>query len=161
MVDAAKKLTQFEGDKMTVAGWRIDLSNQDHSLYREVLIRAYGGVPQSEDHKTIQWNTTPGGYEAWQYLVDLTKTHKVSEPTIGQDGPTAWLAQQAAMMVSGSFYLGTAEQTHLSNTACSPPRPGQANFGLRPMASSKATGSRQACCAGKILSFTSPEVMRR
>lgn len=109
MVEVAKKLTKVEGGKMTVAGWRIDLSNQDHQLYREILIREWGGTPQSADHKKIQWTATQGGYDAWQFLLDLTLKHKVSDPTLGQDGPTAWLAQQAAMMVSGSFYLGTAK----------------------------------------------------
>jgi multiple sugar transport system substrate-binding protein len=109
MLDAAKKLTKFDGNKMTVAGWRIDMTNQDHNLFREILVRAYGGIPQTDDHKKVQWNTTPGGYDAWQYLVDLTVKNKVSDPTLGQDGPTAFLAQQAAMMVSGSFYLGTAK----------------------------------------------------
>jgi len=110
LVEAAKKLTKRDAaGKMTVAGWRIDLANQDHHFYREVLIRAFGGTPQSADHKKILWTASQAGYDAWQFLVDLTVKHKVSDPTIGQDGPTAWLAQQAAMMVSGSFYLGTAK----------------------------------------------------
>lgn len=132
MVEVSKKLTKMEGGKMTVAGWRIDLSNQDHQLYREILIREFGGTPQSPDHKKILWTASPAGYEAWQYLIDLTTKHKVSDPTLGQDGPTAWLAQQAAMMVSGSFYLGTAKSKATFDWGVFPmpagPK-GAANFG--------------------------------
>ncbi len=132
MLSAAQKMTKVENGKMTVAGWRIDMTNQDHNLYREILIREYGGIPQTDDHKKIQWNTTPGGYEAWQFLTDLTTKYKVSDPTLGQDGPTAWLAQQAGMMVSGSFYLGTAKANAKFNWGVFPmpagPK-GQANMG--------------------------------
>lgn len=132
LLDAAKKMTKIEGGKMTVAGWRIDMTNQDHNLFREILVRAYGGTPQTPDHKKIQWNTTTGGYDAWQFLVDLTTKNKVSDPTLGQDGPTAWLAQQAGMMVSGSFYLGTAKNNAKFNWGVFPmpagPK-GQANMG--------------------------------
>ncbi len=133
LVDAAKKLTyRSAAGKMLVAGWRVGIGNQDHHFYREILVRAYGGIPQSPDHKKIWWTATPAGYEAWQFLVDLTTKHKVSEPTIGEDAPTAWLAQQAAMMISGSFYLGTAKSKASFEWGVFPipagPK-GQANFG--------------------------------
>jgi multiple sugar transport system substrate-binding protein len=106
---AATKMTKMEGGKMSVAGWRIDLSNQDHHLFREILLREYGGQPLSDDNKKVLWNASQAGYDAWQFLVDVTTKAKVSDPGIAQDAPTAWLAGQAGMMVSGSFYLGTAK----------------------------------------------------
>ena len=168
LAEAAKKLTKVEGGKMTVAGWRVDLSNQDHNLYREILVRAYGGVPQSDDHKKILWNATPAGYEAWQFLVDLTVKHKVSEPTIGQDGPTAWLAQQAAMMVSGSFYLGTAKSKATFNWGVFPMPAGpkaQANFGsfwTHGITTKAAKDPAKLAASVKFLQFlTSAEVMKK
>lgn len=168
LAEAAKKLTKVEGGKMTVAGWRVDLSNQDHNLYREILVRAYGGVPQSEDHKKILWNATPAGYEAWQFLVDLTVKHKVSDPTIGQDGPTAWLAQQAAVMVSGSFYLGTAKSKATFNWGVFPMPAGpkaQANFGsfwTHGITTKAAKDPAKLAASVKFLQFlTSAEVMKK
>jgi len=168
LAEAAKKLTKVEGSKMTVAGWRVDLSNQDHNLYREILVRAYGGVPQSEDHKKILWNATPAGYEAWQFLVDLTVKHKVSDPTIGQDGPTAWLAQQAAVMVSGSFYLGTAKSKATFNWGVFPMPAGpkaQANFGsfwTHGITTKAAKDPAKLAASVKFLQFlTSAEVMKK
>lgn len=168
LAEAAKKLTKVEGGKMTVAGWRVDLSNQDHNLYREILVRAYGGVPQSEDHKKILWNATPAGYEAWQFLVDLTVKHKVSDPTIGQDGPTAWLAQQAAVMVSGSFYLGTAKSKATFNWGVFPMPAGpkaQANFGsfwTHGITTKAAKDPAKLAASIKFLQFlTSAEVMKK
>jgi multiple sugar transport system substrate-binding protein len=168
LAEAAQKLTKVEGGKMTVAGWRVDLSNQDHNLYREILVRAYGGVPQSEDHKKILWNATPAGYEAWQFLVDLTVKHKVSDPTIGQDGPTAWLAQQAAVMVSGSFYLGTAKSKATFNWGVFPMPAGpkaQANFGsfwTHGITTKAAKDPAKLAASVKFLQFlTSAEVMKK
>jgi multiple sugar transport system substrate-binding protein len=168
LAEAAKKLTKVEGGKMTVAGWRVDLSNQDHNLYREILVRAYGGVPQSDDHKKILWNATPAGYEAWQFLVDLTVKHKVSDPTIGQDGPTAWLAQQAAVMVSGSFYLGTAKSKATFNWGVFPMPAGpkaQANFGsfwTHGITTKAAKDPAKLAASVKFLQFlTSAEVMKK
>ena len=168
LVDAAKKMTKVEGNKMTVAGWRVDLSNQDHNLYREILVRAYGGIPQSDDHKKILWNATPGGYDAWQYLVDLTAKHKVSDPTLGQDGPTAWLAQQAGMMVSGSFYLGTARANAKFNWGVFPMPAGpkaQANFGsfwTHGITTKAAKDPAKLAASVKFLQFiTSADVMKR
>ena len=165
---AAQKMTKVENGKMTVAGWRIDLSNQDHNLYREILIRGYGGTPQSEDHRKILWNTTPGGYDAWQFLVDLTTKYKVSEPTIGQDGPTAWLAQQAAMMVSGSFYLGTAKSKATFNYGVFPMPAGPkatANFGsfwTHGITTKAAQDPAKLAASVKFLKFlTSAEVMKK
>lgn len=168
LADAAKKMTKIENGKMTVAGWRVDLSNQDHNLYREILVRAYGGIPQSDDHKKIQWTATPGGYDAWQFLVDLTAKSKVSEPTLGQDGPTAWLAQQAGMMVSGSFYLGTAKSKATFNWGVFPMPAGpkaQANFGsfwTHGITTKAAKDPAKLAASVKFLQFlTSAEVMKK
>ncbi len=168
LADAAKKMTKVEGGKMTVAGWRVDLANQDHNLYREILVRAYGGIPQSDDHKKIQWTATPGGYDAWQFLVDLTAKHKVSEPTLAQDGPTAWLAQQAGMMVSGSFYLGTAKSKATFSWGVFPMPAGpkaQANFGsfwTHGITTKAAKDPAKLAASVKFLQFlTSAEVMKK
>lgn len=168
LASAAQKMTKVEGGKMTVAGWRIDLSNQDHNLYREILVRAYGGTPQSDDHKKILWNATPGGYDAWQFLVDLTAKQKVSDPTLGQDGPTAWLAQQAGMMVSGSFYLGTAKSKATFTWGVFPMPAGpkaQANFGsfwTHGITTKAAKDPARLAASVKFLQFlTSAEVMKK
>ncbi len=165
---AAQKMTKVEGNKMTVAGWRVDLSNQDHNLYREILVRAYGGIPQSDDHKKIQWTATQGGYDAWQFLVDLTAKQKVSDPTLGQDGPTAWLAQQAGMMVSGSFYLGTAKSKATFNWGVFPMPAGpkaSANFGsfwTHGITTKAAKDPAKLAASVKFLQFlTSAETMKK
>lgn len=168
MVAAAQKMTKITNGKMTVAGWRIDMTNQDHNLYREILIREYGGVPQTDDHKKIQWNTTPGGYDAWQFITDLTTKYKVSDPTLAQDGPTAWLAQQAGMMVSGSFYLGTAKSNAKFNWGVFPmpagPK-GQANMGSfwsNGITTKAAKDPAKLAASIKFLQFlTSAETMKR
>ncbi len=169
LVQAAKKLTKRDAaGKMTVAGWRIEMGNQDHHFFREILIREFGGTPQSGDHKKILWTSTRAGYDAWQFLVDLTTKHKVSEPTIGQDAPTAWLAQQAAMMISGSFYLGTARSK--ANFAWGvfpiPAGPmGQANFGsfwTHGISSKAAKDPAKLAAAVKFLKFlTSADTMKK
>ncbi len=169
LVQAAKKLTKRNAaGKMTVAGWRIEIGNQDHHFFREILIREFGGTPQSDDHKKITWTSTQAGYDAWQFLVDLTTKHKVSEPTIGQDAPTAWLAQQAAMMISGSFYLGNARSK--TNFAWGvfpiPAGPkGQANFGsfwTHGISSKAAKDPAKLAASVKFLKFlTSADTMKK
>ncbi len=168
LVQYAQKLTKTDGGgNITQAGWRIDMSNQDHNLFREILIREYGGQPLSADRKKVQW-ATPEGYAAWQFLVDLTKKYKVSSPTLDQDGPTAWLAQHAAMMVSGSFYLGTAKSNAKFNWGVWPmpagPK-GVANYGSfwTNGITTKATKDPAKLAASiKFLQYlTSPDVMQK
>jgi len=169
LVDAAKRLTKRDAaGKMLVAGWRIDMGNQDHHFFREILIRAYGGTPQSPDHKKVLWTATRAGYDAWQFLTDLTTKHKVSESTIGTDAPTAWLAQQASMMISGSFYLGTARSkaTFAWSVFPIPAGPkGQANFGsfwTHGITSKGAKDPAKLAASVKFLKFlTSAETMRK
>ena len=155
--DAAKKLTKTDaGGKITVAGWRVDMTNQDHNLYREILTRAYGTSALDDANKKVNWTANQGGYDAWQFLVDLTLKDKVSDPTLAADGPTAWLAQQAAMMVSGSFYLGTAKSKASFQWGVWPmpagPK-GSANYGSlldqRHHHQSRQR-SRQAGCLGQV-----------
>ncbi len=167
LVAAAKKMTKFEGDRMTVAGWRIDMGNQDHNLYRSILLPEWGGQPLSPDRKEVLFDTPPG-YAAWQFLTDLTTKDKVSDPTIGADGPTAWLAQQAGMMVSGSFYVGTAKANAGFNWGIFPmpagPQ-GKANYGsfwTHGITTKAAKDPAKLAASVKFLKFlTSADTMRK
>lgn len=169
LVVAAQKLTKRDAaGKMLIAGWRIDMGNQDHHFFREVLMRAYGGTPQSPDHKKVLWTSTNAGYDAWQFVTDLTTKYKVSEPTIAADAPTAWLAQQASMMVSGSFYLGTARNRATFAWSVFPIPAGpksQANFGsfwTHGITSKAAKDPAKLAASVKFLNFlTSAETMKK
>ena len=84
-------------------------SGQGHHWIREVLVRQFGGVPYSDDNKTVLYNTTGGGSEALKAYTDLITASKVGFPGFMEDDVTAFKAQRAAMTIDGSFRLGTLD----------------------------------------------------
>ncbi|MCP4404736.1 MAG: extracellular solute-binding protein [bacterium] len=106
-VEYAKATTEKDADgKIQVAGYAFNPLGQDHHWIRECLIRQNNGVTVSEDGKQFLWNSTPEGYEAWQWYLDLAKVHGVGALDFFSDNPfTPFELGRAAMLVDGSFRL--------------------------------------------------------
>jgi multiple sugar transport system substrate-binding protein len=89
---------------LQVAGYAFNVLGQDHHWFRECLLRQNNAPTMSEDGKRVLWNSTPEGYEAWQWFVDLVDTHKIGELSFFPDDPFApFSIGRAAMLVDGSF----------------------------------------------------------
>ena len=111
MVDMAKKTTVYDGNGTDILnivseGFAPSLSGQDHQWFREVLVRTFGGVPYSDDNKTVMYNS-PEGCSAFKYLSAFETDYKTGSNDLFTDGTEAFINGDEAMHIDGSFRIGT------------------------------------------------------
>ncbi|GAK57346.1 extracellular solute-binding protein [Candidatus Vecturithrix granuli] len=111
-VEYAKATTKRDASgQLEVAGYAFNVLGQDHHWFRECLLRQNNAPTMSEDGKKVLWNSTPEGYEAWQWFVDLVKTHRVGDLSFFPDNPfTPFELGRAAMLVDGSFRVAALKK---------------------------------------------------
>jgi multiple sugar transport system substrate-binding protein len=106
IVDVAKATVKKNGDEFETVGITWDIGGQGHNWWREALIRQNGGLPASDDKRTINW-TSPEAIEAFTYMTDFLLTHGVTQNAFYTDGPTAFGSGFAALHVDGSYRIGS------------------------------------------------------
>lgn len=168
--DYAIKLTKRDKNgQLLQEGYAWNADGQDNHVFIQVLLRQWGVNPFSPDNKKVLWNSKPGGYEAFRWWTDLAAKYKVGEPSFMGDYRTAFISGKAAMMIDGSFALGTlkskAQNINWGVTTL-PVREAngiKSNFGsfwLNGLTVNAKGEKREA--AIKFLKFlTSPEVMKK
>ncbi len=124
LVEMAVKMTRRNaaGD-LEVEGLTFQPDGQLHGFFRPVLLNLFGQAPMSEDHKTVLWNASEAGYEAFQWLTDLATVHKVGEVNFMTNDATAFRNGVAAMTIDGSYRLSALESD------------GKLNYGVAPIPS--------------------------
>ena len=110
-VEMAIATTQYDGNGTDILnivkeGHAPGLAAQDHHWFREVLLRQYGGVPYSEDGRTVMWNSEEG-CEAFSWLAAFETEYKTGSNDLFTDVTEAFVNGEAALHVDGSFRLGT------------------------------------------------------
>ncbi|NLC31940.1 MAG: extracellular solute-binding protein [Clostridiales bacterium] len=110
MVEMAVKMTRRNaaGD-LEVEGMTFQPDGQLHGFFRPVLLNLFGQKPMSEDHKTVLWNASEAGYEAFQWLTDLATVNKVGEVNFMTNDATAFRNGVAAMSIDGSYRISALE----------------------------------------------------
>ncbi|MGE5592614.1 MAG: extracellular solute-binding protein [Betaproteobacteria bacterium] len=168
--DYAIKLTKRDKNGQLVQeGYAWNADGQDNHVFIQVLLRQWGVTPFSADNKQVLWNSKPGGYEAFQWWTDLAARYRVGDPTFMGDYRTAFITGKAAMMIDGSFALGTLRDkakginwgvTTLPVRAANPSvRANVGSFWMNALTVNAKGEKRDA--AIKFLKFlTSPEVMK-
>jgi multiple sugar transport system substrate-binding protein len=112
LVEMAQQLTVYDDSGNTdilnivSEGFAVGMSSQDHHWFREVLLRQYGGVPYSEDNKTVLWNS-PEGCEAFTYLTNFEVLYKTGSNDLFTDATQAFITGDQALHIDGSFRLGS------------------------------------------------------
>lgn len=106
LVTAAQATVKKDGDSFDTVGFTWDIGGQGHNYWRECLIRQNGGVPISEDNRTLSWNTAEG-VEAFDYLAKFLTEYDVTQNGFQTDGPTAFGSGKAALHVDGSYRIGS------------------------------------------------------
>lgn len=166
----AIKLTKRDKNGQLIQeGYAWNADGQDHHVFTQVLLRQWGVTPFSADNKRVLWNSKPGGYEAFQWWTDLVAKYHVGDPTFMSDYRTAFITGKAAMMIDGSFALGTLQDqakgihwgvTTLPVRAANPNvRSNVGSFWMNALTVNAKGEKRDA--AIKFLKFlASPEVMR-
>ncbi|HEX7022718.1 MAG TPA: extracellular solute-binding protein [Trueperaceae bacterium] len=105
-VDDAVKLTERNGARMTQAGFVP--GNQRYHLWREVLVRQFGGEPYRDNGRTVAYDSQ-AGIDAFTFYSDLITKHKVGDIDFfpGYGGfREAFQAGRVGMIIDGSFAIG-------------------------------------------------------
>jgi multiple sugar transport system substrate-binding protein len=107
LLEYAIQLTQYDdAGNILIEGYPVSMPGQDHHWFREVLVRQFGGVPYSDDNKTVMYNS-PEGCEAFEYLVQFETVYNTGSNDLFEDGTQAFLQGKAAMHIDGSFRVGS------------------------------------------------------
>ena len=108
MLEMAIACTERDaGGQLVVEGLTFQPNGQLHTYFRPVLLKQFGQEPMTEDYHSALWNQSEGGYQAFEWLVDLVRVHGVGENNFMTDDVTAFRQGAAAMSIDGSFRLGT------------------------------------------------------
>jgi multiple sugar transport system substrate-binding protein len=108
LAEQAVQCTTFDADgNYEVMGFPVSMSGQAHNWFREILLRQYGQEPQSEDNRTILWNASQAGYDAWNELLKFEMELKTGDATLFDGDPNFFLSGKACFHIDGSFRLGT------------------------------------------------------
>lgn len=110
LIKDAQKMTVYKNGKLTQEGFAPDVAGQGYHVFQEVLLREWGVTPFSDDHKTVQWNSSPAGLQAFQYWMDMTNKDKIGQLNYETDYETAFKAGNCAMIIDGSFALAATKK---------------------------------------------------
>ncbi|MEE9428631.1 MAG: extracellular solute-binding protein [Paracoccaceae bacterium] len=111
LIEIAKKLTiRDAAGNITQEGITTGMAGQDHHWWREGLVRQFGGVPYSEDYKTVTY-ADEAGIAAFQWYADLELVHGVTQSGFMDEAQAAFKAGRAGMHIDGSFRIGALEKT--------------------------------------------------
>lgn len=109
-VDIALATTTYDGGddifSITQQGHAPALAAQDHHWFREVLLRQFGGVPYSDDGRTVTYNSEEG-CAAFSWLAAFETEHKTGSNDLFEDATNSFINGTAALHVDGSFRVGT------------------------------------------------------
>lgn len=108
LISDAKKMTVMTSDgRYQQEGFAWNVSGQGYHTLEEVLLRQWGiKEPFSADGRKVQWDSSPAGFDAFQYWMNMTMVDKIGTPDFNTDYSTAFLANKAGMMIDGSYRLG-------------------------------------------------------
>lgn len=134
LIQDAQKMTVYQNGKLVQEGFGPDVSSQGYHLFQEVLLRQWGVTPFSSDNKKVLWNSSPNGLQAFQFWMNMFNKDKIGNVNFDQDSETAFEAGKDAMLIDGSFEIGTLKQAAQFNWGVAPiptrtPGGQQENFG--------------------------------
>lgn len=106
LLEAAKATVKKNGNDFETVGFTYDLAGQGHNWWREALIRQAGGMPSTEDNRTLQW-TSEEGIESFNFLTSFLTEYDLTQNGFQTDGQTAFGSGKAALHVDGSYRVST------------------------------------------------------
>lgn len=102
--EQAVQCTVKNGDDFEVYGFIVNPGGQAHHWFREVLLRQFGQQPYSDDLRTVQWNASEAGYEAWEAFLSFETELGTGRRDFEND-QDGFLAGQVCFHIDGSFRL--------------------------------------------------------
>jgi multiple sugar transport system substrate-binding protein len=105
LVEMAKATTKHDAaGNIESEGIGIGMAAQDHHLWREVLVRQFGGEPYLEDYTKVNYNDA-AGLAALKWYMDLEMTHKVAQTGFMDEPQAAFKAGRATFLIDGTFRI--------------------------------------------------------
>ncbi len=108
--EQAVQCTVRDGDDFEVYGFIANPGGQSHHWFRDVLLRQFGQEPLSDDLRTVQWNASDAGYEAWNRMLAFETELMTGRRDFDSDAD-GFLAGQVCFHIDGSFRLGGIAET--------------------------------------------------
>jgi len=105
--EQAVQCTVRDGDDFEVYGFIPNPGGQAHHWFRQVLLPQFGQEPLSDDRRTVQWNASEGGYEAWEKMLSFQTELKTGIAGVYESDPDGFLAGEVCFHIDGSFRLGS------------------------------------------------------
>ena len=96
---------------MEVAGYYVEFGTQEHILWK-VLARKNGQEIFSEDLRTVTWNDSPIGAEAFKWLTDLVTVDKVMDVGFGEGPGQSFMTEKACMRLGSPGNLPVIRATN-------------------------------------------------
>lgn len=109
IIAAAKKATKVEGGKIVQSGLHFIQGDPVTFLYLSLILQQ-GGDYWANDKAHVKF-TTPEGYNAMQFMVDLVLRHKLTSPELPKASP-AFFQGMVAMYPRGPWIMGVAHQDY-------------------------------------------------
>ena len=128
---AAKKITKKEGDRTTVWGWSVSHEAAAASTWIDNNIAGVNDMYNEDGTKFLA--STPAGYEAMQFLVDLSYKHFVQPPWgINQkesNTSNLWVTGQLGLYYEGSWEIPISRENEFEWNITSNPMKVEGNTG--------------------------------
>lgn len=166
LLAAAKATAVKNGNDFEVVGFTHDMAGQGHNWWREALIRQAGGMPSTEDNRTLQW-TSAEGIEAFNYVTSFLMDSEITQSGFQTDGPTAFGSGMAALHIDGSYRVGTYKSSAPDLNYKIVPLPENkdkasfASFWCNTITRNAAEGDKAIAAAKWIDFLASADVMKR
>jgi multiple sugar transport system substrate-binding protein len=87
-------------------GFSWEDQDQGHTLFKFALVPDWGGQAYSDNNHKVAYDS-PQGVQAFTWFVGLNTKDHVGDPSFDTDQDTAFYHGKSAMLVSGSFFVGT------------------------------------------------------
>lgn len=111
LVEMAKATTTYDADgNITSEGIAIGMNAQDHHLFREVLIRQFGGESYTADNKTVTYDSE-AGLAALNWYTDLELVHKVAQAGFMDEPQAAFKSGRSTFLIDGTFRVPSIRST--------------------------------------------------
>jgi multiple sugar transport system substrate-binding protein len=105
LVMAKKGTVRNKRGDLLIEGITWQPTGQLHTWLRPVLFKQFGQESLSKDKRKVIFNT-PKGLEAFEWIIDLTKKHRVGENRFYTDDAAAFTSGHAAMHIDASYFIG-------------------------------------------------------
>jgi multiple sugar transport system substrate-binding protein len=104
--EQAVQCTVKDGDTFEVYGFIVNPGGQAHQWFRQVLLPQFGQQPLSDDQRTVQWNASEAGYEAWNEFLKFETELGTGIAGVYENDQDGFLAGEVCFHIDGSFRLG-------------------------------------------------------